>query len=96
VWIRNESSRVMQLAACGGTDVLPLRQRLHDGEWVDDPIALCAAFKPKELAPGEVVSVGWWNFFSATGTYRFRAPLYRDSLSVQPSRETSPTFRVLE
>ena len=95
VTVRNVSERVIVLAACGGTDVLPLRQRLRDGEWADDPLATCAAaMRPKEFAPGDYLSLGHWNFFGATGTFRFRVPLYRDSLTVSYSHEVSPTFSV--
>src|SRR5437016_2760683 len=63
VVIRNEASHAVRLALCGGTDLIPLRQRLQNGEWIDDPLAQCgASFRPKELPSGETLTLGFWNF----------------------------------
>ena len=90
VTIHNVSGRAVQLAACDGTDILPLREQRVGGEWVASPLASCVkAFAPVSLAPGETVATAYWNFNGVVGTYRFRAPRYADSLSVEPSSETS-------
>lgn len=95
VTIRNASSHVLELALCGGTDVLPLRERFVNSEWISDPLARCVeSFTPLELKPGEVISLGDWNFLGAQGTYRIRVPLYRDSISLEPSLEVSMPFTI--
>ena len=95
VSLRNESSRTMLLAACAGTDLIPVRQRMSGGVWADHPLAECVErFEPRELAAGEVISLGHWNFFGATGNYRFRAAMYVDSATWRPSREVSATITV--
>ena len=93
--LQNESSRAIQMAACGGTDVLPLRERLVDGRWISDPMAICVeAFHLRELAPGEAISLASWNFSGVTGTYRFRAPLFQDGTTVRASRDVSAAITI--
>jgi hypothetical protein len=93
--IRNISSRDIHLGACAGTDLLPLRERFLDGTWVVAPVATCVTtFQARVISPGETVYLGWWNFLGATGTFRLRAPIYRDSLGVAPSRDVSLSFTV--
>ena len=95
VSLRNESGRPIQLAACGGTDVLPVRERFVDGHWISDPIGICT--KPlelRELVPEEVVNLGSWNFSSLSGTYRFRAPLFQDAAHARASRDASAAITI--
>jgi hypothetical protein len=93
--LQNESPRTIQMAACGGTDVLPLRERLVNGRWISDPMANCVEpFQVRELAPEEAISLASWNFSGVTGTYRFRAPLFQDAMSVRASRDVSAAITI--
>jgi hypothetical protein len=93
--IRNVSGRSIQLAACDGTDILPIREQLVDGRWVDAPLATCVKeFAPITVSGGETVFTGSWNLSRSHGTYRFRAPLYFDSMTVRSSREASSQFTI--
>jgi hypothetical protein len=95
VSIRNVSSRSIQLAACDGTDLLPIREQLVDGRWVYAPLATCVKqFAPVDLSGGETISSAFWNLSGEHGVFRFRAPLYFGPLTIRSSREASSQFTI--
>jgi len=93
VTFENVSPRTVSLAACGNT-IMTMMEQAIGRTWSDATRTACVniPFEPVPLAPG--ASVRAYVNPIVLGTYRLRAPLFRDGTQIHHSRETSGTFEV--